>query len=185
MELLKTYSESGHIGRDLLYEWATVAGAIGDHGLSAWLGGRSLADGGAFDSRQCEISLTGLGVAFRKLFFATSRNQAFATAQAACGQLGLRLKELDATSRHHFEQYATQGHENGVAELTPEQAVDALRRGVVLGANEADNDPVFFEKLVGDPDGYHYTTLLRLVDGSTGAKNDTLRHTDNKVRQRR
>ena len=36
---------------------------------------------------------------------------------------------------------------------------------MILGAAEAepDNDPLFFEGLLGEPDSYRYTSLLRLV----------------------
>jgi hypothetical protein len=38
---------------------------------------------------------------------------------------------------------------------------------VILGAAEAepDNDPAFFEELLGDPERYRYTALLRMVGG--------------------
>jgi hypothetical protein len=165
MDLLRTFSEHFQADRNVLFEWAVTAGAIGDHGLAAWLGGLTLADPGKpLDLRTCKISLAGLGVSFREIF-ATSENRAFSNAQAACGQLGLSLVELDATTRGYFERYVADGRENGVAELTPEQAIDAIRRGVILGADEVEpeNDPVFFEKLLGDPGGYKYAMLLRIV----------------------
>ena len=50
----------------------------------------------------------------------------------------------------------------------PEQTVDAIRKAVILGANEVepDNDVIFLERLLGEPDGYRYTALLRLVAGT-------------------
>ena len=82
--------------------------------------------------------------------------------------MGLRLQELDATARGYFEKHSADGRRNGVADLSPEKAVDAIRRGVIEGSNEVepDNEPVFFEKLLGDPDGYRYATLLRFVRGT-------------------
>lgn len=165
MAVLKATGERFRNRRDVLYEWGTVAGAVGDQGLSAWLDGRSLADGGEpIDPVQCKISLAGLGVAFRELF-AASQMELFAAGQAACGQLGLRLEELDATARGYFEKHVADGSRNGIAELTSEQAVNAIRKAVILGADdvELDNDPVFFEKLLGEPDSYSYTALLRMV----------------------
>jgi Calcineurin-like phosphoesterase len=171
MALLNATGERYRSHRGVLYEWSTVAGAVGDYGLDAWLCGRTLADGGeAIDAIRAKLSLAGLGVAFRELF-ATSGERAFAAGHAACGQLGLgleELEELDATSRGYFERYAAEGRRNGIATFSPEQAVSAVRKAVILGANEVepDNDPVFFERLLGDPDGYRYTALLRMVGGA-------------------
>ena len=166
MAVLKATGERFRSRRDVLHEWGTVAGAVGDHALSAWLEGRTLADGGPLEPRQCKLSIAGLGVAFRELFTA-SQEKAFVAGQAACGQLGLRLDELDATARSYFEKYAAEGRRNGIAELSPEQALDAIRKAVILAANEVEphNDPIFFEKLIGEPDGYRYTALLRMVAG--------------------
>lgn len=167
MAALKATSERFRNRRDVLYEWSTVAGAVGDHGLNSWLGGRTLADGGPLEPRQCKLSLAGLGVAFRELF-ATSQEKAFAKAQAASGQLGLRMPELNSTDQKYFETHATEGGRNGIAKLSPEQGIEAIRKAVILGANEVelDNDPVFFEKLLGEPDSYRYTALLRTVGGT-------------------
>jgi hypothetical protein len=168
MVVLRATGERFRNRRDVLYEWSTVAGAAGDHGLDAWLCGRTLADGGEpIDPVRCKLSLAGLGVAFRNLF-ATSQERAVAAGQAACGQLGLRLQDLDATTRRYFEDHTAGGRRNGVAELSPDQAVDAIRKAVIIAANEVepDNEPVFFEKLLGEPDGYRYSALLRIVGGA-------------------
>lgn len=168
MTVLKAASERFRNHRNVLYEWSTVAGAVGDHGLNAWLGGRTLADGGdSIDPIRCKLSLAGLGVAFRGLF-AASQERAFAVAQAACGQLGLRLEDLDATTRGYFEKHAADGRRNGIADLSLEEAIRAIRNAVILGADEVepDNDPVFFERLLGEPDGYRYTALLRMIGGA-------------------
>jgi hypothetical protein len=62
MVMLKATGERFRNRRDVLYEWSTVAGALGDHGLNAWLGGRSIADGNLSDlQRSAKHSLTGLG----------------------------------------------------------------------------------------------------------------------------
>jgi hypothetical protein len=154
--------------RGVLYEWSTVAGAAGDHGLATWLCGRTLADGGEpIDPIRCKLSLAGLGLAFRELFTAT-QEKALAAAEAACGQLGLRLTDLDATTRGYFERHAADGRRNGIAELSLEQAVDSIRKAVIRAANDVEphNDPVFFEKLLGEPDGYRYTALLRIAGGT-------------------
>ena len=167
MAVLMDTGERFRNHRNVLYEWGTVAGASSDHGLAAWLCGRTLADGEEpLDPFRCKLSLAGLGVAFRELFSA-SQQKAFTTGQAACGQIGLRLEELDATSRRYFEKHVEESRREGIADLSPEQAVNAIRKAVSLGADEVepDNDPVFFEKLLGEPDGYHYTTLLRMVGG--------------------
>lgn len=167
MAVLKATGERFRNDRGVLYEWSTVAGAAGDYGLDAWLCGRALADGGPLSPKSSKVGLAGLGAAFRELF-AVSQKKSFAAAQAACGQLGLRLEELDATARSYFERYAADGRRNGIANLSTEQAIDAIRKAVILGANdvEPDNDPVFFERLLGDPDGYRYIALLRMVSGA-------------------
>jgi hypothetical protein len=168
MRVLRATGEKFRNDRGMLYEWSTVAGAASDDGLDAWLCGRSLADAGEpIKPIQCKLSLAGLGAAFRELS-TNSESGAFRAGQAACGQLGLRLQELDATARDYFESHTADGRRNGVADLSPERAVDAIRKAVILGANEAspENDPVFFEKLLGDPEGYRYVALLRLVSGA-------------------
>jgi hypothetical protein len=111
---------------DVLYEWGTVAGAVGDHGLGAWLAGRLLADGGTLGERDGKLGLAGLGVAFRELF-AASGIPAFAAAQAACGQLGMRLPQVDATARGYFEKHVADGRQHGMADLSPEKAVAAIQ----------------------------------------------------------
>jgi hypothetical protein len=168
MSVLKASGECLRNDRAAIYEWSAVADVVGDHGLSAWLGGRSIADGGTpISSRQCAYSLTGLGAAFRKLFTRVGK-RGIVVAQAACAQLGRRLQDLEATDRAYFEQHAADGRHNGIADLSPEQAIDAIRKAVNLGADEVEpaNDPVFFEKLLGEPDGYRYTALLRMVGGT-------------------
>lgn len=173
-EAIAVLRTNGHKLRDNrsgIYEWGTVAGAAGDQGLSAWLDGRSLADGGeTIDQKRCKFSLAGLGLAFRELF-AISKDKAFAAGQASCGQLGLRLEGLDATTRGYFEKHAAEGRRNGIADLSPQQSVNAVAKAVVLGANEVkpDNDPVFFERLLGEPEGYRYTGLLRIVEDEKSA----------------
>jgi len=170
MTLLEANGERLRNDRAGLFEWGTTAGEAGDPGLAAWLQGRSLADGGFLSFKDCKVALAGLGVAFRELF-ATSQHRAFAAGQGACGQLGLRLQDLDATTRGYFERYTAEGQRNGIAELSPQQAVDAIRKAVILGANEVEpeNVPVFFEKLLGEPEGYIYTGLLRMVGGAKAA----------------
>jgi Domain of unknown function (DUF4062) len=169
MEVLKANSHRFRRDRAALYDWATTAGVFGDHGLSCWLGGRSLADGVGEDltPKRCKLSLSGLGIAFRE-FFDGKHDDAFVRAQAACGHLGLQLEDLDDRARSHFDEYVANGRRKGIAELSPEQAVDAIRKAVILGAIqvEEDNDPVFFENLLGDPPGYHFTALLREVRGT-------------------
>jgi len=78
------------------------------------------------------------------------------------------LEELDATARKYFEKHAAEGRRRGIVDPSPVQAVSAIRKAVILGGNEVEpnSNPVFFEKLLGDPDGYRYTALFRLVGGT-------------------
>jgi hypothetical protein len=167
MAVLKAAGERYRSHRGVLCEWSSVAGAVGDYGLDAWLCGRTLADGGQLEPKTSQVALAGLGVAFRELF-ATSRVKSFAVGQAACGQLGLLLQELDATTRGYLEKHAAEGRRNGIADHSPSQAVDAIRKAVILGADEVrpENDSVFFERLLGEPDGYHFGTLLGMAAGT-------------------
>jgi hypothetical protein len=167
MTALRATGERFRNSRDVLYEWSAVAGEMGDHGLHAWLCGRTLADDGPLSPKDTKVGLAGLGAAFRELV-AVSQEKSFAVAQAACGQLGLRLEDLDPTARRDFKRLAADGRRNGTANLSGREAIDAIRKAVILGANDAelDNDPVFFERLLGDPDGYRYTALFRMVGGT-------------------
>jgi hypothetical protein len=165
---LKATGDRFRNDRAVLYEWSAAAGAIGDHHLSVWLAGRSLADGGTLAARQCRLSLAGLGVAFRELF-STSHDVTFAAAHAACGHLGLRLPNLDLTGLNYFERYAAEGHRHGIADLAPEEAINAIRRAVIVGGNEVepDRDLIFFERLLCEPEGYRFTALLQVIRGES------------------
>jgi hypothetical protein len=167
MTVLKAAGERFNNDRNVLYEWGTVAGEIGDYNLNAWLAGRTLADGNELTPKDCAVALAGLAVAFRELFNA-SQEITVATGQAACGQLGLRLQNLDARTRGHLEKHSADGRHNGITDLTPEQAVATISKAVIFAANEVepDSDPLFFANLLGEPDGYRYTALLRMVGGA-------------------
>jgi hypothetical protein len=156
--------------RDVLYEWSVVAGESGDHGLNTWLSGRSLADDRQvpFKQKNIKVALAGLGAAFRELRQTTNR-RSFAAAQAACGRLGLRLPELDPTTRRYFEKYLEGAPPHAGKPPPVEADVETLRAAVVEGSYEADpaNDPPFFENLIGDPETYRFT-MLRSVISATG-----------------
>jgi hypothetical protein len=164
---LRATGERFRARRDVLYEWSTVASHTGDQGLAVWLAARSLADGAPIQPKTCMVALAGLGSAFRALFLA-SGSEVYAKGQAACGQLGLRLEELDALALGFFKSHVADGERKGISSLSPEQAIDCLHKAVVVGANEVEhsNDPVFFERLLGEPDGYSYATTLRMTRGA-------------------
>ena len=79
---------------------------------------------------------------------------------------------MDARSRGYFDKHAADGRRNGISDLSPEQAVEAVRNAVILGANQAEpnQDPVFFEKLLGEPEGYRYTALLRMTGSAKATR---------------
>lgn len=167
--------------RDVLHEWGTVAGKLGDHGLSAWLGGCSLADHGAeLSPERCKLSLAGLGVAFESLYKKTLTDSRFVRAQAACGQLGLMLPGLDPTALGYFEKYVAAGRKAKVPSHSPADAVKAIGAAVILAADEVEHredskehpriDPVYFEKLLGEPEDYRYDALLRMISPPRSAK---------------
>jgi hypothetical protein len=167
-EVLKESGERFHNDRAVLLEWSTVAGRLRDYGLDCWLAGRALADGGHLTTHQCNLVLSGLGGAFRAIS-ASLCEPAFAIAEAASGQLGLRLPESNSTTRDNFERFLTDGRRHGYSELDLSEAIRTVRRAVIRGADhtEPEHDPVFFERLLGDPEGYQYTAVLRLITGSS------------------
>jgi hypothetical protein len=154
--------------RGVLYEWATLAGAVGEHALDVWLAARALADGRDIpDATRCKLSLAGLGAAFEALHQETP-DKRFVEARAACGHIGLLLPELDPTAEGYFKKHAAASP----TRFTPESAVKAIHTAVVMAAEDiaprdSDDgvkiDPVYFEKLLGDPAGYGYKSLLRAV----------------------
>ncbi len=172
MVLLKVKGERFRSRREVLYEWSVVAGKIGDPGLAAWLGGRSLADGDSPPNpKQCKLSLAGLGRTFELLYESTGR-AVFIESQAACGRLGLELPDLDATALEYFGRHASVEADENRAQPTGEENVQTLKNAVTVAADEAepDNNPPFFENLLGDPNGYRYADLLRVIGGDAPAR---------------
>jgi hypothetical protein len=165
MGILKASDKRFHQLRSIQYEWSSVAGALGNYGLSVWLGGKSLADRAQpLDDKRIKLSLAGLGVGFRALHDSTG-NKAFATGMRACGQIGLRAPDLDQTAQGYFERYVADGNRIGIGTLSLDEGIEAIRQGVILGADEVDpdSDPVMFERLLGDPSSYRYTSLAKIV----------------------
>src|SRR5262249_13939346 len=133
--------------------------------------GRSLADdrGQTLGPAQCKLSLAGLGVALRELRHSTRRTS-FATAQAACGRLGLMLPALDPTARSYFERYTESAPPRADRPASIQADLEALRASVIEAAYEADpaNDPPFFERLIGDPEPYRFEMLGNALRGGGG-----------------
>jgi predicted phosphodiesterase len=172
MALLKTRADKVDHDRVFFYDWSTVAGMSGNHGLGVWLAGRSLADGikGEVDSQRCELSLAGLGIAFGQLY-RTSPDKRFAKAEAACGQLGLLLPRIKQRSRDALELAASNGRRHGIPSLSASEARKAIHDGVIIGSEEV--EPVesrSFESLIGDPAGYKYSAMLNQIDRQSKAK---------------
>jgi len=159
----------GH--RGVLYEWSVAAGATGDHGLGIWLAARSLAYDRQvpFKARNIQLSLAGLGAAFRELAATTGR-QGFTTAQAASGRLGLRLPDLDATARGYFEKHIQAAPPRAGAAPSIDADIATLQAAIVEASyeSEPDNDPPFFEKHLGDPEGYRFAMLGRALSDTGG-----------------
>jgi hypothetical protein len=149
--------------RGVLHEWSVAAGGSEDSGLDAWLAGRSLADDNRvpLTLKQIKLSLAGLGAAFRDLL-QTTKQASYASAQAACGRLGLMLPEMDATAREYFNTYQNAVQRPaGKAIPTIDADLATLRAAVVEASylTEPANAPLFFEGLLGDPEGYRFTML--------------------------
>jgi hypothetical protein len=167
MAVLKEKARPFRMRRNVLFEWSVVAGSIGDYGLAVWLAARSLSDGGeALDQIRCKLSLAGLGRVF-ELLLNMDRNPTFASARAACGRLGLRLPDLDATTRGYFEEHSDAGTADAHSQPTVEADIEMLMQAVIEAANETEpsNNPAFFEELLGEPETYRYTQLLRVIAG--------------------
>ena len=72
--------------------------------------------------------------------------------------------QLDRRAREQFENELDSSRAEGAPNFaSAEDAVKTLWRAAALGSQEANQDPVFFEELLGDPEGYKYTSLLRLT----------------------
>jgi len=161
LRILENTGERFRSRRDVLCEWGAIAGEAGDPGLKAWLGGRALADAiPAATTKNTKVALAGLRTALASL--STVLSFPVLKARAACGQLGLRLPEVDTNDHNYFEEDAL---DSGVGKLSLSDAIAAIRDAVIHSANEMEpeNDPVFYETLLGDPEGYSYTALLRSV----------------------
>jgi hypothetical protein len=171
--------------RDALCEWATAVGMVGDHALSIWIGGRSLADvSGPIDQQKCMYSLLSLHNSLHRMFSETE-DRAFLPAQSACGQLGVRLRVRDADARRKFDDYVANGRKKGVPDLPPAKALEATRRAVVKAADDVAPDKgLVFEELLGEPDGYKYSSVLRLMEDHKGAGQKTRRETGKAGRRR-
>ena len=158
--------------RDVLYEWSVAAGSAGDHGLNVWLAARSLADDRAkpFDMTRCKLSLAGLGAAFRELAASTGRNK-FAAAQAACGRLGLRLDDLDPTTRGYFEEHASAAPSAVANPPSLEADIATLRSAVLEASYEAEPENSHgLDALIGEPDTYSYKMLAAALSGENGPR---------------
>ena len=171
--------------RDALCEWATAVGMVGDHALSVWIGGRSLADeSGPIDQQKCMYSLLSLHNSLRHMF-SENEDRAFLTAQGACGQLGVKLRVRDADARRKFDDYVANGRKKGVPDLLPAKALEAIRRAVAQAADEVAPDKgLVFEDLLGDPGGYKYSSVLRLMEDDKGAAQSARRETGKTGRRR-
>jgi hypothetical protein len=157
--------------RDVVYEWSVAAGLAGDHGLNAWLAGRSLADdrSSPLDAKQCKLSLAGLGDAFRYLAASASK-PSLIKAQAACGRIGLRLVDLDPEAQRILGDHAKAEPSAANATGSLEKDIELLKKSVVIASweTEPDND-----REVGghieESDTYQYRTLAEVVAGGSSS----------------
>ena len=179
-EALALMREHGHRfkgDRGVLYEWSVAAGSVGDHGLNIWLAGRSLADDRAtpVDPQRCKLSLAGLGAAFRELAASTGQRK-FAAAQTACGRLGLRLADIDPTTRGYFEGHAAATPSATGVPPSLESDIATLSSSIVEASYEAEPaNSHGLEALIGEPDSYRYTMLATVLSGENGARRNVRR----------
>jgi hypothetical protein len=177
MALLQKHGARFKGRRDVLYEWSVVAGSVGDHGLDAWLAARSLADDRTqpLDSRRCELSLAGLGAAFRELASATARKD-FLKAQAACGRVGLRLTDLNPKTQRYFEEYSKAMPLDASQPVSLENDIETIRKTVIhaYGETDPDNDRGM-DDLIGEPDAYKYQMLTAVLRDTRQPTNNARR----------
>lgn len=172
MAVLKEKARPFRTHRSVLFEWSVVAGTLGDFGLAAWLAARSLADGGDLvDALRCKLSLSGLGQVLGELHKLTG-DRALASGRAACGRLGLRLPDLDATTRGYFMKHLEAEPQADRAEPSLAADIERLCQAVIEAANHAEpaNDPSFFEDLLGDPETYRFSGLSRVMQPTAPAR---------------
>jgi hypothetical protein len=91
--------------------------------------------------------------------------RSYASAQAACGSLGLHLPDLDATALGHFERYLR-------AKTPPTKApnvaenIETLRRTAIEASYEAEPQNVKgLDAQIGEPESYTYKMLAELLSG--------------------
>jgi hypothetical protein len=158
--------------RDVLYEWSVAAGLVRDYGLSAWLAARSLADdhSNPLDSKRCKISLAGLGKAFGELAASTAQ-QRFVKAQAACGRLGLRLADLDPKTRGFLEEHSNAAPLGANQPESLENDIETVQKSVAAAYYETDpeNDRGM-DDLIGEPDAYRYQMLTAVLSNTSNLR---------------
>ena len=151
--------------RDVLYEWSVTAGLAGDPALNVWLAARSLADDhvNPLNSKQCKLSLAGLGEAFRELAKGTAQRE-FVMARAACGRLGLRLADLDEKARGIFEEDSRAAPLDFDNPESLQNDIKIVQQTVVTAYYETnpDNDRGM-DDLIGEPEAYKYQMLTALL----------------------
>lgn len=161
LNILKANGGAMRSQRSFLKEWSTVAGLLGDDGLSCWLAGCSMADGADLDELRVRLALGGLAISFQKLF-EVKRDPVYARAQGACGQLGVAMSGT-GTGQGHFTWHLSEARGNGVPKMEIGAAMSTIRIGIVKGALEAVDEPDRIEALIGDPEIYRYDQAQALV----------------------
>lgn len=148
--------------RSYWYEWGTCAGGTGDHALSAWLAGWSLADQSGVeppDNDRAKKSLAGLGVAFAELF-KRYPDRAFIEARYAVGQLGLKLR-LDDTARRYFKSHLGEAEAEGVKPTDLDGAFSRLQTGLNLAWENCAEHESLTER-IPKPQAMRFDGLKRL-----------------------
>lgn len=162
---------------DVLHEWAVAAGMCEKHYISAWLELKSLEDtpfrtlrgkDAQAKENRAKNSISGLGTALGKVAKSLD-DPTYSKAQAACGRLGLRLSNLEATTRTRLE---TQSQADPTRQEGPPpiaQDVDLIRQAVDQAIDEIDpeDNPAFYEETLGVPDRYRFSTLLSILEVRT------------------
>ncbi len=148
--------------RSFFYEWSAAAGNAGDYALDIWLGGVSLSDWQdllRLDAERVQLSLAGLGAACRE-HLAGRDDQVFLKARGAAGQLGLRLQDLDPTSKKYLENHRDEAKAAGVEDMSVEQAVRAIGAAVQRAFEQGrDADELVNLGVPYPPDEFGFSSL--------------------------
>ena len=163
--LFRRFAGDVRTDRGFFNEWGVCEGEIGNHTANALLAALSISDGAdrtQVDNEQAKKSLSGLGLAFGRLY-AAYHDLAFRDAQAAVAALGLRLR-VDDKARY-FDRFLAEAAANGAQVPAIPDAFDLLRSGVFAAQHIGVHGEV--AAIVPDARKLEFGGLRRLITAVT------------------